>query len=236
MLLRRGIPCVVEKPLGASLTDAAVLFDTAKETQTPNMVSVNRRFMPFLNCALSWAKTIGPLRYVRGTMTRHARTEPEFIWTTAVHAVDTLRYIAGKVSQANLRTMNSNNASSWHAIDLRFENGVYGHIDVLPTSGVLEETYELYGEGFHATVISPFGRERAVRCFRDNHLTLEKVAGPDIPEDILNGCYDEAAAFIQALGNKEMPHPSIEDVFPSVSLCLMMSNSTQENQVIVHGN
>jgi myo-inositol 2-dehydrogenase / D-chiro-inositol 1-dehydrogenase len=236
LLLRRGIPCVVEKPLGASLTDAAVLFDIAKETQTPNMVSVNRRFMPFLNCALSWATTIGPLRYVRGTMTRHARKEPEFIWTTAVHAVDTLRYIAGKVSQASLRTMNSGDTPSWHAIDFRFESGIYGHIDVLPTSGVLEETYEFYGEGFHATVTAPFGRERVVRCFCDNHLVLEKVAGPDMPEDVLNGCYDEAAAFIHALNQKEMPRPSIEDVFPSVSLCLMISNSTQENQVIVHGN
>lgn len=236
MLLRRGIPCVVEKPLGASLTDAAVLFDTAKETQTPNMVSVNRRFMPFLNCALGWVKAVEPLRYVRGTMTRHERTEPEFIWTTAVHAVDALRYIAGKVSQVNLRTMKNSNAASWHAIDLRFESGVYGHIDVLPTSGALEETYELYGEGFRAEVTAPFGRERAVRCFRDNHLVLEKVAGPDMPEDVINGCYDEAATFIHALNNKEMPHPSIEDVFPSVSLCLMMSNSTQENQVIVHGN
>ena len=236
MLLRRGIACVVEKPLGSSLTDAAVLFDTAKETQTPNMVSVNRRFMPFLNCALGWIKTIGPLRYVRGTMARHARSEPEFVWTTAVHAVDTLRYIAGKVSQASLRTMKSEDAASWRAIDLRFESGIYGYIDVLPTSGVLQENYELYGEGFHATVVSPFGRERSVRCFRDNRMVLEEVAKPDMPEDVLNGCYDEATAFIRSLSNKEMPRPSIEDVFPSVSLCFMLSNSTQENQVIVHGN
>ena len=54
MLLRRGIPCLVEKPLGASPTDISLLLTAAKETQTSNMVSVNRRFMPFLNCALEW--------------------------------------------------------------------------------------------------------------------------------------------------------------------------------------
>ena len=113
----------------------ARLLDTAKETGTPNMVSVNRRFMPFLNCALEWVKPVGPLRYVRGTMTRHARSEPEFVWTTAVHAVDTLRYIAGEVSQASLRTMKARGAADWYAIDLRFESGIYGRIDVLPTTG-----------------------------------------------------------------------------------------------------
>jgi predicted dehydrogenase len=235
-LLRLGIPCVVEKPLGASLTDIAVLLDTVKATRTPNMVSVNRRFMPFLNRALEWTRPVGALRYMRSTMTRHARTEPEFIWTTAVHAVDTLRYIAGQVAEASLRTMKSGNAAAWHAIDLRFENGVYGHIDVLPTTGMLEETYELFGEGFRASITCPFGVQRSLRCFRDNQLELTEVAGNDMPEDVLNGCYNETEKFIRAVGNKETPHPSIEDVFPSVALCLMMAKSAEEKQVIVHGD
>jgi myo-inositol 2-dehydrogenase/D-chiro-inositol 1-dehydrogenase len=236
MLLQQQIPCVVEKPLGNSLPNVLHLLNAARETQTPNMVSVNRRFMPFLNCALEWVRSVGPLRYVRGTMTRHARTEPEFIWTTAVHAVDTLRYIAGNTTQASVCTMKVSNAADWHAIDLRFENDIHGHIDVLPTSGVLEETYELYGEGFRATVTSPFGRERCVRCLRDNQLVMEKIAGADISEDVLHGFYDEAAEFIRALRSKEMPSPSIEEVFPSVELCWKMANSSQENQEIFHGH
>ena len=235
-LLRLGIPCVVEKPLGTSLTEVALLLDTAKATHTFNMVSVNRRFMPFLNRALEWTRSTGPLRYVRCTMTRHARNEPEFIWTTAVHAVDALRYIAGQVSEASVRTMKSGDAAAWHAIDLRFESGVYGHIDVLPTTGVLEETYELFGEGFRAVVTCPFGPQRSVGCFRDNKLVLEEIAGDDMPEDVLNGCYDETVEFIRAVSKKEAPHPSIEDVFPSVSLCLMMAKSTKENQGIIHGD
>src|SRR4051794_20767409 len=45
-LLERGIACVVEKPLGASLAEAKALRDCAIATKTSNMVSVNRRFMP----------------------------------------------------------------------------------------------------------------------------------------------------------------------------------------------
>lgn len=222
-LLRLHIPCVIEKPMGTSLTDAALLLDNAKAQRTVNMVSVNRRFMPYLNRAMEWTQPVGPLRYVRCTMTRHARNEPEFIWTTAVHAVDALRYIAGQVSESSVRTMKSNDKAVWHAINLQFESGVYGHIDVLPTTGMLEETYELFGEGFRVSVTCPFGPQRSLRCYRDNQLVLEEVAGSDTPEDVLNGCYDEAAEFIRAVLEKDGAHPSIEDVFPSVTLCLMMA-------------
>jgi myo-inositol 2-dehydrogenase/D-chiro-inositol 1-dehydrogenase len=234
-LLQMGIACVVEKPLGTTLTEVTQLFDTAKATRTPNFVSVNRRFMPYLNRALEWTRTIGPLRYVRCTMSRHARNEPEFIWTTAVHAVDALRYIAGQVSETNVRIMQSNNAPAWHAIDLRFESGAHGRIDVLPTTGMLEETYELFGEGFRASVICPFGSQRSVRCFLDNRLILEETAGDEMPEDVLNGCYAEATEFIQAISGKKAPHPTIEDVFPSVTLCLMMAKNTGE-QLTIHAD
>ena len=61
-LLRRGVPCVIEKPLGASREDVDRVLEAARETGTPHMVSVNRRFSPFLNRALSWARDAGPLR------------------------------------------------------------------------------------------------------------------------------------------------------------------------------
>ena len=235
-LLRLGMPCVVEKPLGTSLMEVALLLDTAKETRTLNMVSVNRRFMPFLNRTLEWTTSAGPLRYVRCTMTRPARTEPEFIWTTAVHAVDALRYIAGEVSESSVRTMKDSNNAAWHAITLQFESGVYGHIDVLPTAGMLEETYELFGEGFRASVTCPFGPQRSLRCFRDNKLVLEEIASNDMVEDVLNGCYNEASEFIRALNQKKTPHPSIEEVFPSVTLCLTMAKNTEDKQLTIYGN
>src|SRR6266496_119603 len=214
-LLQLGIPCVVEKPLGTSLREVAFLVDVAKATGTPNMVSVNRRFMPFLNRALNWSRSIGPMRYVRCTMTRHARREPEFLWTTAIHAVDALRYIAGEVSDSSLRTIRGDALASWHAIDLRFNSGTYGHIDVLPTTGLIEETYDLYGEDFQASVTSPFGTQRLVRCFRNKELALEEIAGDDMPEDVLSGFYAETEEFIRAIREGDAPHPAIEDVATS---------------------
>jgi len=230
-LLGRRMPCSVEKPLGASLSEVRALYDAARATGTPNMVSVNRRFMPFLNRALDWAHQAGPLRYVRCTFIRHARSEPEFLWGTAVHAVDALRHIAGEIAGATIRKLKPEaGAADWYAIDLDFVSGVSGRIDVLPTSGLREETYELIGEGFRAVVTCPFGPKRGFRCFRENQVVLEECESEQTSEDVVNGFYDEATAFIQARILRQSLRPSIEDVFPSVELCLRLAKTVEQQE------
>ncbi|HKV82607.1 MAG TPA: Gfo/Idh/MocA family oxidoreductase [Candidatus Sulfotelmatobacter sp.] len=226
-LLNLGIPCVVEKPLGASLAEAQALRDSAAATKTPNMVSVNRRFMPLLKRAIEWTSNAGRLRYVHCTLTRHSRKEPEFLWATAVHAVDTLRHIAGQVVAFDLRTLTAPSATAWYALELQFENGISGRVDVLPTAGMVEETYDLFGEGFRASVTCPFGRQLGWRCFRDGRLVEAENVPAETPEDIVNGCYDEAATFLEALGGG-IPKPSIAEVFPSVELCFAIARMANE--------
>jgi len=225
-LLRIGIPCVVEKPLGASLDEMRALRDAATATRVLNMVSVNRRFMPFLNRAIEWTRGQGALRYVRCTLARHARSEPEFLWATAVHAVDTMRFLAGQVAAFQIHSVPAPGGSApWYAIDLQFETAITGRIDVLPTAGMAEETYDLFGGGFRASVTCPFGSPLGWRCFRDGHLVLEELAAADMTEDVLYGCYEEATEFIRALRGMGRPHPSIEEVFPSVELCWKMARN-----------
>ena len=222
LLLSRHVPCVVEKPLGSVSAEVQALAKRAAESGTPNMVSVNRRFMPFLNRALEWASKAGSIRYVHCTLARHARAEREFIWATAVHAVDTLRHIAGDVEQFECRTMTAG-TTAWYTIDLHFQSGVEGRIDVLPTAGMVEETYDLCGEGFHVSVTCPFGRKRGWLAYRDGALVAEESASADMPEDLLNGCYHETAAFIRALRDGSVPKPSIAEVAPSVEICMSIA-------------
>jgi len=217
-LLQRGTACVVEKPLGATFVEATALRDTARLTRTPNMVSVNRRFMPWLNQAIGWARSLGKVRYVRALMSRDARTEPEFLWETALHSVDALRHIAGNVKRASVRRIGNGTAANWYGVDLEFdENGVFGHVDVLPTSGVLEETYEICGEGFRAIVTCPFGPERSLRCYQQGRLVLHET-DKNIPEDVVFGFYDEARSSIRSLLETDCLSPTIEDVYPSIEL------------------
>ena len=224
-LLSRGIPCVVEKPLGASLAEAQALRDSAAATQTSNMVSVNRRFMSLLNRAIEWTSHAGPLRYIHCTLARHARQESEFLWATAVHAVDTLRHIAGPVVAFDLRTLKApSGATPWYALDLQFENEISGRIDVLPTAGMVEETYDLFGDDFRASVTCPFGPQLGWCCFRDGRLVEAENVPSETPEDMVNGCYDEAAAFVEALSGGTAK-PTIAEVFPSVELCFAIART-----------
>jgi predicted dehydrogenase len=192
------------------------------------MVSVNRRFMPLLKRAIEWTRNAGRLRYVHCTLARHARQEPEFLWATAIHAVDTLRHIAGQVVAFDLQTLKASSvATAWYVLDLQFEGGISGRVDVLPTAGMVEETYDLFGEGFRASVTCPFGPQLGRRCFCDGRLIEAENAAVDAPEDIVNGCYDEAATFIEALRGG-VPKPSIADVFPSVELCFKIARIANE--------
>src|SRR5437899_424018 len=227
-LLEANMPCVVEKPLGATIAEVRRLLEAAKATGTINMGSVNRRFMPLLNRGMEWAKAAGTLRYVHCAMLRHARTEPDFLRFTAIHAVDTIRFIAGEVRTSEILTLTPA-PPHWYAIDLQFENGVQGRIDVLPTAGLVEETYELIGDGFRAVITSPFGPQRSLRCYRENQLVLEDMAGKETPEDVTLGFYGETTALIEALSHGKRPNPSIEDVFPSVELCFQLADHAEKN-------
>jgi predicted dehydrogenase len=229
MLLERNIPCVIEKPLGTSSQDAERLATVARRTATPHMISVNRRFMPYLNEAKSWARGAGPLEYVRATQVRHARDEPDFIWSTAIHALDALRHVAGEVITYQAEVQSQPGLStSWYVISLRFESGTRGRIEVLPTAGVVEESYELFGEGFRSRVVAGSGTQRSLHCWRNGQLEVVKYASDSEPEDLRNGSYEEVVSFVKALKDGERPWPSIDDIVPSARICFAIANSVAQ--------
>lgn len=223
-LLQRRIPCVIEKPLGTSLPDIERLAGVARETQTPHMVSVNRRFMPFLNQARSWMQQHGPLRYVRATQVRHQRSEPDFIWSTAIHVIDALRYIAGEVEQFDVTVPRGETA--WYVISLGFESGTAGRVEILPTAGMVEESYELFGEGCRARVTAGSGPQRSLECWADGEQVIASQAGEDEPEDLRNGAYQEVEEFVSALRTGRHPQPSIDDIIPSSRISFATAERT----------
>jgi predicted dehydrogenase len=224
MLLERNIPCVIEKPLGISLQESERLAGVTRQTGTPHMVSVNRRFMPYLNQAKSWAKNIGPLQYVRATQVRHARDEPDYIWSTAIHVLDALRYLAGEVVGFQTEVHRQPGLSTvWYVVSLRFERGTRGRIEVLPTAGMVEESYELFGEGFRARVVAGSGPQRSLQCWRAGQMELEKHSSKAEPEDLRNGAYQEVVEFVRALKTGEAPRPTVEDILPSARICFAIA-------------
>ncbi len=218
-ILERAIPCVLEKPLGDSVDAAERLARVARETGTPHMVSVNRRFIPFLTRATEWAKTRGRLRHVRASITRHTRTEDDFIWSTAIHVVDALRNVAGEVVDLDARAAGGGHTPTWYLLSLVFESGATGHVEVLPTAGLVEETYELFGDGFAARVACGSATQRSLRLSENGVRVVEERVSGDEPEHRLNGSYEEVVEFVTALREGRRPRPTVDDVLPSVRLC-----------------
>ncbi len=179
-----------------------------------------------MNKAKSWVKDNGPLQYVRATQVRHARDEPDFIWSTAIHVLDALRHIAGEVAEFDTEVHQQTGLSTaWYVVSLRFENGASGRIEVLPTAGMVEESYELFGEGFRARVVAGSGVQRSLQCWRDGELTFEQHSSKTEPEDLRNGAYEEVVEFVRALKTGERPWPTVEDILPSARICFAMAES-----------
>ena len=231
-LLERRLPCVIEKPLGTSLPDIERLARVARETQTPHMVSVNRRFMPYLNQARLWMVQHGPLRYVRASQFRHQRSEPDFIWSTAIHAIDALRYIAGEVEEFEVTLARAGTSeATWYVISLRFENGTTGQVEILPTAGMVEESYELFGEGYRARVTAGSGTQRSLECWADGEGVIASHASEDEPEDLRNGAYQEVEEFVRALQSGSRPQPSIDDILPSARISFAIADLVSNSQL-----
>ena len=231
VLLRAGVPCTVEKPPGASREEVRGLAELARTTGTPHLVSANRRFSPLLLRAVEWARAQGPLHYVRGTMIRHARREPSFIWGTAFHAVDALRFVAGEVRDFRLGVSQKPGLSArWYDIAFEFAGGASGRLEILPTAGVAEESYELFGEGYRARLVAPvrqgmFQPGTSLQCWRENRLELSAVSPPDEPVDVVGGPYGEVEEFVAALREKRSPRPTLDDVLPSAELCFALAEA-----------
>jgi predicted dehydrogenase len=219
-LLQRRIPCVIEKPPGISREQARHLATVARKTGTPHMISVNRRFNPLLNRAIAWAHEKGPLRFLHGVMARTRRPEEDFAWSTGIHAVDAFRHIAGEIRKHPAHVMSGPESPvKWFSLTLEFASGVHGQLDILPTAGRGQETYELIGEEFIARVSMPFWTETSLRCWHRGDLVVEEVVPADQPPVVTYGAYAETVHFIQSLQRGVCPHPTIADVLPSAEIC-----------------
>jgi predicted dehydrogenase len=224
LLLQRKLPCVIEKPLGQNLAEIEQLGRVARDTGTPHMVSVNRRFIPYVQQARTWLKDVGPIQYVRATQVRHARSEADFIWSTAIHPLDALRHMVGDIHSVTVETeRNKPLSTTWYDVSLTFTSGARGRIEVLPTAGMVEELYELFGEGFRVRLVVGSGTQRSLQCWRNDQLEVDEAAAESEPEHLRNGSYQELEEFISALKAQRPPWPTIEDILPSVRLAFAIS-------------
>jgi len=226
-LFDRRMPCVIEKPPGSSPAEVERLTKAARKHAVPHMVSVNRRFVPLLNQGIAWARERGPIVEVRVSLIRNRRREPEFVWSTGIHGIDAARHIAGEVADWGVDVRRVPHLNSvWYVIRMDFVTGCHGIVELLPTGGMVEESYEFFGEGRRVRVVSSVWDSVALQCWQEGALVVEEHSKPDQPPFLNCGAYDETVEFVTALQSGRSPQPDLEAVLPSARIGFEIARRT----------
>ena len=148
----RGIPCLLEKPPGMSLAEVDELIEARIKAGVTCVVAFNRRFVPLLQRLKEVADSQeNPPKLIEAWIVRHARTEAEFAYGTAIHPVNAMCYLAGRVRELTVeKYVQPGNRAASYLVDFRYESGARGRLSILPEAGVNYERYHLHGSEFSA--------------------------------------------------------------------------------------
>ena len=222
-LFARGVPIMIEKPLGLGLRETEAVCEAAQQTEMQEkvMVSLNRRYDPSLARALEWVAQQPPIRYVRASMVRVKRTEDEFVWGTGIHLIDALNHVAGPLALRDRPAFcpGQNSPDSWRLAVLEGRDGIDAVLEIMPTAGESEEKFRIAGEGYQIDVsVGTFGKW-SVRAVKEGTVELEETSAPDGPVYLNNGACEETAAFLDAVvAGDSLPAPSLADAYESSCL------------------
>ena len=232
-LLKRGVPTLLEKPPGCTLSDYAHLLACYEESQTRHMVAFNRRFMPAYARAI---ELLGdePLRYIDYTMYRLRRHEEDFS-TTAIHGVDAVRHLAGSdYAELDIRYQEQPQHGpgvSNYFLSGAMKNGAAVTLRVVVSTGDISEGCELHTDTRIIRVQTAYPSRRAgLGCLEviENGRTTLFLRGLDLEpigqEYAVNGFYHEHRVFYECLASGAAMPSQLCDARQSVALCDALHN------------
>jgi predicted dehydrogenase len=220
-LIPYRVPLLIEKPPGEHSAHTRELADLATHHRTPVMVSFNRRFSPALSRALGWLRAAPAgsprlIHTVSARMIRVARLESGFIVGTGIHLVDTVLSLLGPLRSVVARRWTTLGGGQSCLAVVADARGAAASMLIAPDGGSQEETYELAGEGFGATV-------DAARCsltiVERGTRVAEWSADPKAPEYESGGSLAETEAFIESVRSGAPQSPSLGDALCSMLAC-----------------
>lgn len=219
-VLALGHPLLLEKPPGLTLADLARLRTAAENGGARAQVGFNRRHMPVMREALAVLQrdfANQPLA-ITYEMARHERWDPDFT-TTAVHAVDAARVLAGApfravALQVNRQVDGAHRAAADVTMAFDCDTGTTVRVEVRPVAGVNAETAVVHGRGatLRLTVPFPSGPFAVGRLefWRANACVATYADEALEPLERL-GVYGETRAFLAAVRGGGSMNPGLED-------------------------
>jgi len=230
-VINMGYPVMMEKPPGVTGDDVLKIIEAAKKSNVPNQVAFNRRFCPVVdklkNMLTDYPQGAG-IHNLRCVFQRVGRKDPDF-FATAIHGIDTLRYLAGcdykRVNFTYQEQPELNKGAANIYMDCLMESGAVAQLSICPAGGrVIEDYIVTCGDNEFVLNMPVWGAldyPGGLSHFSDNKL-VKRVGGSDpvMGEDMLYafGFYSENASFLNDIKAGRKPANDINTALQSVEI------------------
>ncbi len=211
IVLRAGIPLLLEKPPGRTLEELHTLLEAQRHGGAPASVAFNRRHAPLARALRQRIAALpqGSVQCLLYDMLRVDRRDEDFS-TTAIHAIDTVGHLLGRGYQEvrfqyqPLPHIGPTVASIY--LDCTMHGGVIARINLCPMAGVLAERVQVHAQDQSLFLQLPLWQGpdapgRLVHLVRGQAVldaSGEHISdGPEMFET--DGFYDENQAFYDAV-------------------------------------
>jgi predicted dehydrogenase len=230
-ILSCGIPLLLEKPPGRTKDELLRLIDLAERKNVPHLVAFNRRYAPLIRktkklieTSFTSSEQFQSLQYEMYRVKRHN----EDFSTTAIHAIDTVRYICGsdykKISFNYKKHSVLENVLTGIHLSCTMKSGMLAHLHINPMTGINSERCTICLDDktiildYFGNPINPNGR---LTYITESVVTLD-VTGADIPDNTSSfeseGFYFENKMFFDNVISGTMPCSSLQDSLQSVEV------------------
>jgi predicted dehydrogenase len=213
------IPVITEKPPALTVREATQLARLADACGTTTYVTFNRRRMPSIERARDWHRQLGAVTRVRAEMFRARAPEPNFCVTTAVHAFDTVRYLAGEIETVSTRCLSSHRDAINYFVTAQCAGRVTAEIDIRVGADSTREAYfiESATQATEVVLCPPYSAScewTGLRCTRGPRLGTRETCVGDVIED--GGIVQQYRRFLECVTSGGTPDCTIGDASMSL--------------------
>ena len=235
-IMEMGFPLFSEKPPGVTVAEINRLIDVARSSGVIHQVAFNRRFTPLvveLKCQL-WEIKVHHLDH---QFYRFGRMDSDFS-TTAIHAIDTVRFLLGDYQQICFHYQELPELSQKTPIvntfmEGTFASGATAFMSICPVTGINVERTTVHGADHSFFLSMPNGPDRpgSLLHYQKGQL-VEKLDGAEFcgnNEDfVLGGFEAENTAFFEAVRSGQQPVHDFQSSLQSVEVMVCLREQMTE--------
>ena len=229
-LAQYPIPMLVEKPPASGVAQMKKII--AATQGIPVQVAFNRRYVPLL-IKLKEEMDKGAVRFLEYDLSRVMRCEESF-YTTAIHAIDAVRYLTDSDYEGADITYQPLSAYGEGVSNVyitgKMKNDVQVRLNLCPVSGAVVERVKVICDEKNIYVKTPLW----LAYDKPGSLVIQKedqkayaLRGADLPGsdnlEVSSGFYGEIKAFIKNTAQGRPLTPTLEESLQSITLCETIS-------------